>query len=265
MNLFIDSDCVPYGLNWDNLFSCFHIPVFHVSMYSWQYIQTSVLQQQGITTGIKLFSHINFVIKYKRITVTGIWNQKNWTASTWDTLQSTYTWAMDLVQCRPELRQQCRMETDAIDASAQMRVCISADKHLRQPGHIRKEEIFLCYSMWQLCGAKNKNKTYSRVWRSLIIAHSKELFMMDLWLIKINLVMYMVWIVQSLGILLLCIVWCQKKSIPPTEDSLTCTPTHQDFPFQWVFDDPPSTQEFPEFLNKDFAYHPLQIQSGFGT
>ena len=28
---------------------------------------------------------------------------------------------------------------------------------------------------------------------------------------------------------------------------------------------PPSLQEFPEFLNEDFAYHPLEIQSGFGT
>ena len=41
----------------------------------------------------------------------------------------------------------------------------------------------------------------------------------------------------------------------------------QDFPFQGVFDDPPfpPPQEFPEFLNGDFDYHPLEIQSGFGT
>ena len=28
---------------------------------------------------------------------------------------------------------------------------------------------------------------------------------------------------------------------------------------------PPSPKEFPEFLNGDLAYHPLEIQSGFGT
>ena len=33
-----------------------------------------------------------------------------------------------------------------------------------------------------------------------------------------------------------------------------------------VFDDPPPPpQEFPEFLNGDFPYHSLEIQSGFGT
>ena len=32
-----------------------------------------------------------------------------------------------------------------------------------------------------------------------------------------------------------------------------------------VFDDPSSPKEFPEFLNRDLAYHPLEIQSGFGT
>ena len=41
-------------------------------------------------------------------------------------------------------------------------------------------------------------------------------------------------------------------------------PTSQDFPFQGVFDDPPSPQEFPEFLNGDFAYHTLEIQSSLG-
>ena len=35
----------------------------------------------------------------------------------------------------------------------------------------------------------------------------------------------------------------------------TPPPTPQDFPFQGVFDNPPSRQEFPEFLNGDFAYH----------
>ena len=41
--------------------------------------------------------------------------------------------------------------------------------------------------------------------------------------------------------------------------------TPQDFPFQGVFDDPPSPQEFPEFLNGDFTYHTLEIQSSLGT
>ena len=52
------------------------------------------------------------------------------------------------------------------------------------------------------------------------------------------------------------------------EDSLICfppPPTPQDFLFQGVFDDLPFPQKFPEFLNGDFAYHPLEIQSGFGT
>ena len=56
------------------------------------------------------------------------------------------------------------------------------------------------------------------------------------------------------------IVWFQKMSIPP-EDSLICTPTTpQDFPFQGVFDDPPSPFPFPEFLNRDFAYHPWKLK-----
>ena len=53
---------------------------------------------------------------------------------------------------------------------------------------------------------------------------------------------------------------------PTTEDSSICTPPpSQDFPFQGVFDDPPSPQEFPEFLKGDFAYHPLEILSGLDT
>ena len=53
---------------------------------------------------------------------------------------------------------------------------------------------------------------------------------------------------------------------PTTEDSLICTPPPpRIFHSRGVFDDPPSPQEFPEFLNRDFAYHPLEIQSGFGT
>ena len=41
-------------------------------------------------------------------------------------------------------------------------------------------------------------------------------------------------------------------------------PTLQDFMFQGVFDDPPSPQEFPEFLNRDFL-PPSEIKSGFST
>ena len=43
-------------------------------------------------------------------------------------------------------------------------------------------------------------------------------------------------------------------------------PNPKDFPFQGVFDDPPtSPQEFPEFLNRDFPFHSLEIQNGFGA
>ena len=55
---------------------------------------------------------------------------------------------------------------------------------------------------------------------------------------------------------------------PHTEDSLIYTPDPQDFPFQGVFDHPPtpppSRHEFPVFLNGDFL-RPSKIQSGFGT
>ena len=53
---------------------------------------------------------------------------------------------------------------------------------------------------------------------------------------------------------------------PTMEGFLICPPpTPQDFLFQGVFDDLPSSQELPEFLNGDFTYHLLEIQSGFGT
>ena len=42
----------------------------------------------------------------------------------------------------------------------------------------------------------------------------------------------------------------RKYPYPTTEDSLICTPHPQDF---------------PDFLNRDFADHPLEFQSGFGT
>ena len=41
-------------------------------------------------------------------------------------------------------------------------------------------------------------------------------------------------------------------------------PTPHDFPFQGVFDDLPSPQEFPELLNGDLL-PPSEIQSGFST
>ena len=46
------------------------------------------------------------------------------------------------VQCRPELSEQRRCETDAMDASARTRVGVSADKGLRQLGHVREEKDF---------------------------------------------------------------------------------------------------------------------------
>ena len=37
------------------------------------------------------------------------------------------------------------------------------------------------------------------------------------------------------------------------------------FSIPGVFDDSPFPQEFPEFLNGDFAYNTLEIQSSLGT
>ena len=61
-------------------------------------------------------------------------------------------------------------------------------------------------------------------------------------------------------------MWFQKISIPLTQKTLWfALLTPQDFPFQGVFDDPPtSRQEFPVFLNTDFL-PPSEIQSGFST
>ena len=52
---------------------------------------------------------------------------------------------------------------------------------------------------------------------------------------------------------------------PTTEDSLICTPHPPGFsvPGGSLMTLPP--QEFPEFLNGDFPYHSLEIQSGCGT
>ena len=64
-------------------------------------------------------------------------------------------------------------------------------------------------------------------------------------------------------------VWFQKISIPPTQKTLWFAlpppPSSRIFLSRGVFDDPPSPQEFPEFLNGDFAYHPLEIESSLGT
>ena len=64
------------------------------------------------------------------------------------------------------------------------------------------------------------------------------------------------------------IVWFQKISIPPPRKTLWFAPPHPpgfSFPGSLWGPPPPSPQEFPEFLNGDFAYDPLEIQSGFGT
>ena len=52
------------------------------------------------------------------------------------------------VQCRPELSEQRRYETDAMDASARTRVRVSADKKLRQLGHVREEKYFSFVIHW---------------------------------------------------------------------------------------------------------------------
>ena len=58
------------------------------------------------------------------------------------------------------------------------------------------------------------------------------------------------------------------------EDSLICAPHPQDFLFQGVFDGPPPSRNFERFFSRaagifsddqGMAYHPLEIQSGFGT
>ena len=61
---------------------------------------------------------------------------------------------------------------------------ISSDEGMRQRLRVRKEKIFLSlFTATVLCGAllkkKNKQNINCRVWRSLIVAHSKELFMMN--------------------------------------------------------------------------------------
>ena len=81
-----------------------------------------------------------------------------------------------------ELSKQRRHETDTMDMSAQMNVCIGTDEHQHQLEHIRKEKIFSfvihcdSFALWCIVV---KNKTKSQVWRSSIVAHSKELFRRD--------------------------------------------------------------------------------------
>ena len=78
------------------------------------------------------------------------------------------------LQCRPELSEQCRRKTDVMDASARMRACIRANVSGRK-------RFFFSYSLRQCfavhCWKKTNKQTNSWVWRSLIVAHSKELFM----------------------------------------------------------------------------------------
>ena len=65
------------------------------------------------------------------------------------------------VQCRPELSEQCRCETDAMDASARMRVRVSADEGLRQLGRVWEEKDFSfvihcdSFALWRIV-VKNK-------------------------------------------------------------------------------------------------------------
>ena len=63
--------------------------------------------------------------------------------------------ALQNVQCRPELCEQWRRETDAMDASARTKVRVAADERLRQLGRVRKENIFLLLFTVTalLCGA----------------------------------------------------------------------------------------------------------------
>ena len=144
MNLFIFRLCPPWTSLWILIYLVALILQFSMqactvgSTYRGQFYSNKAWRQ-----GSSRFSHINFVIKYKKITVTGIWNKQNWTASTWDILQSTCTQAMDLVQWRPELSEQCRHKTDAMDTSARTRVRISPDECLCQHRLVRKEKIFL--------------------------------------------------------------------------------------------------------------------------
>ena len=67
------------------------------------------------------------------------------------------------IQCRPELSEQRRCETDAMDASARTRVGVSADEGLRQLGHVREEKDFSfvihCDSLALWCIVVKKNKT----------------------------------------------------------------------------------------------------------
>ena len=48
------------------------------------------------------------------------------------------------LQCKPELSEKCRPKTDAMDASAQMRACVSTDVSGRK-------RFFFSYSLRQLC------------------------------------------------------------------------------------------------------------------
>ena len=88
------------------------------------------------------------------------------------------------VQCRPEVREQRRRETDAMVASARTRVGVSADEGLRQLGHVREEKDFSfvlhCDSFALCCiNCCKKTKQFSDL-KKLVVTHYKELFMRDL-------------------------------------------------------------------------------------
>ena len=77
----------------------------------------------------------------------------------------------------PELSEQSRQETDAMDASAWTRVRVCADECLCH------EKIFLFYKFTVTAllfgGIVMKNKANPQVLRSLVVTHSKELFMRE--------------------------------------------------------------------------------------
>ena len=80
--------------------------------------------------------------------------------------RGVYLQKQSKLQYRPELSKKCRHKTDATDASARMRV--SGRKKFFFSHSLRQSFEVHCWK---------KKQTNSWVWRSLIVAHSKELFM----------------------------------------------------------------------------------------
>ena len=68
------------------------------------------------------------------------------------------------VQCRPELSEQRRCETDAMDAPVRTRVGVSSDEGLRHLGHVWEEKDFsfaihcVSFASWRIV-VKNQNNT----------------------------------------------------------------------------------------------------------